>query len=242
MGQQLSTLNGLRWSGEDLQKKFADSFVRATVVSKGKKISDNGLVYITNPCVYEDLDNPSKMSVEGRAFLAHNNWTSFIVPHKDFFLEEDRPQPCISNCVYRYVDEDVGRMVEGHSAFMFSYNPARQWKRGFNQSNSYLFCPIQKGGDWGNLQVEAKYALNVLTPIHQPLSVSLEEMKKDKNIRARAISNRYWIIRQGEAIALYSKKAPLGNFVGERLFVGDGARLLRHEIAKELPEVRMNYG
>jgi hypothetical protein len=242
MGQQLITLNGLRWTGDDLQKKFSDSFVRATVLNSksNKKISDNGLVYISNPYMMIDLDDPMKILVEGKAFTAPNVWQNFAVPQKDFLLEEDRPQPCISNCTYRQVDAESGKLAEVSSAFMFSYNPARQWKRGFNASNGYLFIPTRDG--FGNLQLEAKYALNVLTPVHQPLGASLEEMRKDKKIKARAISNRYWLIRQGDAIALYSKKAPLGNFLGERLFVGDGARLLRHEISKELPEVRMNYG
>jgi hypothetical protein len=241
MGQQLTTLNGLKWTGDDLQKKFADTFVKGTVVLKNKK-EQNGLVYIANPWVMHDLDDETKIYVEGKAYSAPNVWNSFSVPHKDFLLEDDRPQPCISNCIYRYVDESGSKVIEGQSAFMFTYNPARQWKRGFNANNSYMFVPSRRAGEWGNLHIEPKYAANVLAPVHQPLDVSLEEMRKDKKVIARAISNRYWLIRQGEAIALYSKKAPLGNFVGTRLFVGDGARLLSHEISKELPEVRINYG
>lgn len=227
----LNKVNGLKWTPEDLSKKFSEAYVRATINGDHPY---SGLVYINHAAVvlfnanqgvnytcWENVVHPKNgVTVKKQRF-------DRIAAYDDFILVEDRPPACLTN----YKD----------TTFLFTYNPARQWKRGFHNHNSYLLYPSSENQNgWeATARMDHEVAEKILTPEHTPVDQAIEEIRSG-TAQARALSNRYQIVKRGDALTLYSRRTPLGSFVGKRFFPGEGARLLLDEISNELPELKIN--
>lgn len=227
MGTQINKMNGLAWTADDLQKKFGHTYVRATVKNGEKVVVNNGLVCIVNAAYMLEQPSSDSVSFQYPSTNVDGKWIDGVAKYKDFLIEEDRPDPCISNIL--------------DTAFIFCYNPARQWQRGFNSQNAFIFTApsfTQTPGAWTK-----RLALNILHPEHTHLEVAVQWFKDNPQGRSRALNNRYLLLRTDtdETLKLYRRKAFMGSFIGKKFFVNDAARIFDDELKTELPILRDKY-
>jgi hypothetical protein len=234
MGTLINKLNGLNWTADDLQKKFTGSYVQATILdtNTGKPLIEKKLVYISNPG-YCMNSSGTQMGVQYHANTSIApgvvSWGEKMAKWKDFLIEEDRPDPCITNTE--------------KGAVMFNYNPDRQWKRGFNGFNSFLhFAPdliTRTGLSYWNREI----AELILNPSHSYLDDAIKQLRDNSLLKGRALNNRYWVVRESEenVIKLYRRKAFMGSFIGKKFFISDSARILDEELRTELPILKDKY-
>jgi hypothetical protein len=224
-----NNLNGVNWEPNDLNKKFSFSYVVASAQDK----VDNELVFITTAALVTG-------SSVHTYFWHKNNKTSKLeeatTKLNQFHVLEDRPDPCITNLE--------------NSAYMMVYNPERQWRRGFGIQNCFLLGPqftnmntamrtnIGGGTNWRWDVAEA-----VLNPKHQSIDAALDDIITNPKISARAINNRYWLIKSGtdEIVKLYRRQCFIGSFLGKRFFYNEDARILRQELKDEFPQLVKKY-
>ena len=216
------TLNGLQWTPHDLEAKFSQSYVRASIqygsTEKGDKKEFSGIVYIVaashGPGSSAFLEPVSETPQKGVSVL----WKNFIV-------EDDRPPPCISNFATH--------------AFLFNYNPERQWKRGVCSSNSFIWkAPTLQCEP----SVDHGLALAIFEPRHSSFEEALAAFQKPE-ITGRALNNSYWLLRRQpkDPIKLYRKRTFLGSFLGKKFFITREAKILTEELLFELPLLKEKY-
>jgi hypothetical protein len=217
-GVRIDKLHGVEWSTNDLSEKFSHSYFIASLVDKGITILDKGVVWIDSAY---DGNNQCLIRKDEKSEL-------LLLPYSGVLIVEERPLPCISNL------GDTG-------AFMFNYNPARQWRRGFCAYNSYLtWYPWKKpvNGNEGEWMWDVAKA--IVKPVHLHLDEALAAFKNDKVI-ARALSNQYWLVRRKDDIELYRGRAFVGSFLGKKFFSNEIASILSEELRMELPVLTTKY-
>jgi len=214
MTTRIDQLNGLKWEADDLNKKFKHTYVYAEM-KNGDGVAPYKEVFFIGGVGNQGLEI-TRESDPNHAVL---------VPFSRFFVEEDRPTPCITN--------------QNHTAFMFCWNPARQWRRGWCPDNSFLFyapsisSAYGPGSNWG-----WEEAVRINKPNHIHLTEALQGFKENKDIVGRALNNRYWLLRkQGSngPVQLFRRKCFIGSFIGNKFFISADAKIFKDELDRELP-------
>lgn len=219
VGTPLSKLNGLDWTWDDLNKKFFHSFVKAKLgPNEPEQII---FIHDVNPVAvaYNVYDEKEKTYLKLQKISSDN-----------LLITQERPDPCISN---------AGET----DAFIFCYNPERQWKRGFADHNCFLhWGKYTKDGPFSRGSITGEYTSKIISPQHSHLADALKNMKNDSAVQARALTNDYWLIRAGDFINLYRKRAFLGGFKGNKFFLNESAKIMQKELEMELPILKEKYG
>ncbi len=229
MGTRIDMMDGLKQEPKDLCSKYDGSYLLASIPSQ--KVT-NEPVYIQTAgagghsgsyCVsfapLKDFLSPDARKGRGVKYTE--------VPYSDFLVEEDRPNPCISNL--------------RESTLMFSYNPERQWRRGVSEGNSFLYYPSTTTASFKKGRLSYDGALAVIFPQHTALPKALEELK-EKKVVSRALSNKYWLIKTGTAISLFRRFAKMGSFQGNKFYANElSLELFRDELMTELPLLKEKY-
>lgn len=218
----ISKLNGLDWTTEDLAKKFNSAYVVAQIGINGTPtlcyighFAGDAMTYTYS--VKEPLSGGSVVKKKEIGCKINQ-----------FYIVDEKPWPCITN-------------VARSGAVLMSYNPDRQWRRGFGGQNCFITygCPFGVYAD--SMAWTFELAEAVVSPVHSTLQAAIAELRAPANqaLGARAISNRYWLIRKpgDDTLNLYRRKAFVGSFLGKRFFINDDAKILKEELKMELPAV-----
>jgi hypothetical protein len=211
-------MNGLLWTVDDLNKKWANTFIEAEFPKADK--------FLKAVIRLRDFGNASvNISLwENGKVVPHT------ISHKALQVVEDRPSPCITN-------------LNDTEAMMFTYNPERQWRRGLCSDNAFFF--FQPGVRPSPYPMDSFPTIELaFHPQHANLEESLNTFqKKNSKVRTRAISNRYWLFRKDgeDSVRLYRRQAFMGSFIGKKFFVSNAAKIFNEEINMELPVLRTKY-
>jgi len=230
-------LNGLKWTTDDLEKKFSNTYVEATLFGNSpvKPLLEKTLVFIRHGAYGHDnfdLDNNQPIQINSALIRypktgdPNKDWTEGQFPYSKIFITNERADPCITNY--------------NQTAVLFRYNPERQWKRGFGSHNSFVyFAPNVKHHQpqaWQNM-----LAYRILYPEHMHIDDAMKWFAQNPEGSARALNNLYWLIRTDGVIKLYRRRAFIGSFIGNRFFSREDARIFEEELKMELPILRKSY-
>lgn len=219
MGTQINKLNGLDWTPDDLDKKFRHSYLYAGIKQSDGTVKRD-VVYIHRAAG----DDGSSKVVQHQS----NGGSVINTPYSQFIVEEDRADPCISN-------------LGSFDAFLYCWNPARQWRRGWCSDNSYIYrAPTISVYP---VQFDFSYAELIWKPKHVHLDDALAEFKASGIVKGRALNNRYWLVRKtkDETIQLFRRRCFIGSFIGKKFFASKDADILQEEIKKEMPILKEKY-
>lgn len=210
---RIDQLNDLKWTAEDLDKRYRHSYLAASVQQPDGTFKKD-VVYIGN--IHDDA--VTYQTKQGP--LAE-------VSIKKFFVEEDRADPCISNFGL-------------DSAFFYCWNPARQWRRGWCTDNSYVYQgPLISPSP----VIDFLYAGLIYKPQHMHIDAAMEQFKSEASTKARALNNMYWLLRKNKEaqVQLYRRRCFMGSFIGKKFFISSDAKIFNDEIEKELPILGKKY-
>lgn len=220
----IETLHGVFWNSHDLEQKFSNSFFVGELYKEGGKKNPlhKGLFYIKNA----SWEQNGGVGILCRYIVGASQQEAWI-PYKGAFITEERPSPCITTI--------------GKSAYIFTYNPDRQWRRGFCVYNSYIHSTpsFTKDTHWG-----WEVAESVANPKHYSLEEALKEFKEDKGITGRALNNSYFLLRKATSpkeIRLYRHFTFLGTFLGNKFLLRSDASIFSEELRMEIPLLRKQY-
>lgn len=212
-------IDGVKWTPKDLQEKFGNSCFMLSYDDPYTKLKT------TSVCMVE------KFSENGETFVLNVKDKSIGLSLSNVEIINERPIPCITN--------------HGSNAFIFNYNPDRQWKRGVAAGNSFVaYSPypgrLSRVHNYGNDLLVA-----IFTPDHcKSLKDAILDMKVNPKCTGRAINNLYWIMRKDKDsdILLYRRKAYMGAFLGKRFFISESAGIFKEELKEDLPSLKRDWG
>jgi hypothetical protein len=109
--------------------------------------------------------------------------------------------------------------------------PARQWQVGVCRANIMLWDENLEPQRLAHDVIESMFTA---TYPRQDVHTILKEFQEDKKLRAKVITNRYWLKRAGKDVALYRNMICLGSFVLGSFFVNAACQDLKQELWDDL--------
>jgi hypothetical protein len=204
----MSHWDGLLQSSEDLARKFNNTYVWGTIEGYIKQ--------------------PTALHLEGRdGYWRVTYWNT--EEKKNRRLVDIRPQ---------YIDivhalPPLTGAIPFFNTIMFSRRvPQRQWQVGTCRGNSMLYNR--------QLQVIAfdlQHCLWLFDPVYEPIKIAdaVERFKKEKNLEALALDNRYWLSRgEGKNITLYRNMVVMGGYVYGGFFANPACGDFKQELYDDL--------
>lgn len=230
MGKPLHLLNGIKWTPEDIVKKFGNTFIYGSVAG-----SVDQVLYLQT----HDAGHFVVTSIK--------NTKGVVVPAAKIDLVEDRPDPCMSNCgnrafyfCYRPRRQWRRGVCKDNARIMyppFKAQVVEEKKKhihGFDEPVEIVPGQVTKEASF-----TPEEAVAIFNPQHTSLAASIEFLNKADALASRAVSNDYLLYRNSSGeLQLYRHMALLGSFLGKKYFVNRAAACLNEELYSELPEIR----